>query len=302
MQPKQLPKSYMNDINPKKKVGLAISGGWIRAAAAIGAAEVLQENGIDCVLVSGCSAGSVVASAYAVGNIDKLKKRFLRGSFMDYWSLLFEPANLKNGFSHGKKVMEFWKEFVGEKKIEDLDKKLFLAATDLSNYSPVILSQGQIAPAIQACINLPGMFVPFKSGEKILADGGYFNLIPSQILYDNGADYVIAIDVSKQPNLFTRFLAGFKEVSKRSNQTLIINGRPCLHPNIFSLSYRALKIYFLQTTNFFTANYKYDILIRPEINHIKRWNISKVDYLIKRGREAALKQIVQIKHDLGIWQ
>ncbi|MFA6322323.1 MAG: patatin-like phospholipase family protein [Candidatus Buchananbacteria bacterium] len=293
----------MADNSKKKIVGLAISGGWIRAASAIGAVEVLLENGIEIDMVSGCSAGSVVASAFAAGNLDKLKLRFLRGKLRDYLQVMFQPTLPRDGFLKSEKTIEFWREFVGDKSFSDLDKKLFLNATDLNTLSPVVLCEGKIAPAIQACVNIPGMFVAFKHEDKILADGGNFNLIPSKILYDNGADYVIALDVSKGPNLVTRIIAGIKRIfGVNSGADKFKSVKASRYPNIFVLVWRALRVSSSQIHNFFSESYQFDILIRPEIDGVKRWQIKKVDFLIKRGREASLKQIVKIKHDLGIWQ
>lgn len=284
-----------------KKVGLAISGGWIRAAAAIGAIEVLQENGIKIDMISGCSAGSVVGSAYAVGSLDKLHQRLLRGKFKDYWQVIFEPTFPKNGFLKGKRILQFWQEFVGEKCFADLDKKLFLAALDLNSSKPVIINQGKIAQAINACVNVPGLFVAHNQENEILSDGGSYNLIPSKILYDNGADYVIAINIAKPPGLLTRLLAGLRRSLGRG-KNFEREFKSFKRPNIIKLVLRSLRISNNQLFNFFPENYQYDILIRPDVEKVKRWKISKVDFLIKRGREAALKQLVQIKHDLGIWQ
>ncbi|KEO83732.1 patatin-like phospholipase family protein [Tumebacillus flagellatus] len=49
------------------KLGLALSGGTLRGAAHVGVLEVLHEAGIKPDMISGASAGSVVASLYAHG-------------------------------------------------------------------------------------------------------------------------------------------------------------------------------------------------------------------------------------------
>ena len=53
--------------NSRKKVGLALSGGFIRAASQIGVIEALEENNIPIDMVAGCSSGAAVAAAYSAG-------------------------------------------------------------------------------------------------------------------------------------------------------------------------------------------------------------------------------------------
>jgi len=284
----------------KKIVGLAISGGWIRAAAAIGVIEILEENGIKISMVSGCSAGAIVASVYAAGSLDHFRKRFKSGKFREYWQVMFEPAFPRQGLLRGSRVKEFWKEFVGEKNFAELEKPLYLAATDLNSLSGVIIESGNVAEAMQACIGVPGMFVPVMSEEHVLSDGGNLNLIPSQILYDRGADYVIAVDISKYPNLITQTYGNFKKLIGHKEAVCLNKPKSCPRRlGLFRLMWRAANLTATHLKNFSHASYHYDILIRPDVIGVKRWDIAKVDYLVKRGREAALRQLLKIKHDLN---
>ena len=49
------------------KIGLALSGGGIRGIAHAGAIKALEENNIKIDIIGGTSAGSMIASLYAVG-------------------------------------------------------------------------------------------------------------------------------------------------------------------------------------------------------------------------------------------
>jgi len=49
------------------KLGLVLSGGGIRGAAHIGAIKALEENNIKADIVTGTSAGSMVAALYSMG-------------------------------------------------------------------------------------------------------------------------------------------------------------------------------------------------------------------------------------------
>jgi membrane-associated phospholipid phosphatase len=52
-------------LSERKKVGLALASGGGRGMAHIGVLQVLTEHGIPIDLISGCSAGALVAAIYA---------------------------------------------------------------------------------------------------------------------------------------------------------------------------------------------------------------------------------------------
>ena len=49
------------------KLGVALSGGGIRGIAHAGALKAMEDNGIKIDIIGGTSAGSIVASLYAMG-------------------------------------------------------------------------------------------------------------------------------------------------------------------------------------------------------------------------------------------
>ena len=49
------------------KLGIALSGGGIRGIAHAGVLKALEDNGIKIDIIGGTSAGSLVASLYAMG-------------------------------------------------------------------------------------------------------------------------------------------------------------------------------------------------------------------------------------------
>ncbi|MBN1779218.1 MAG: patatin-like phospholipase family protein [Candidatus Buchananbacteria bacterium] len=283
-----------------KKIGLALGGGFIRGTAQIGVIEVLEENNIPIDLVAGCSSGSAVAGAYAAGTLPHLKKRLLEGSRKDYFDVIFEPAIPREGFLKGERNKKFFEEFVGNKTFDQLDKKLIIAATNLSTMQQVWLDSGEVSFAIRAATAVPGVFTPMKRDGQILVDGGNFNLIPSEALYENGAEYVIAVDVSQPPNIYTRTLSNIKKLKKRQTLINLDKYLPKTNLHLFSLIARAVHLSSSQIHKFYHDGYKYDYLIHPELIGVKRWSVKMVDYCIKQGRKATLEALLDIKKDLGL--
>ncbi len=283
----------------RKKVGLALGGGFIRATAQIGVIEVLEKNNIPIDMVAGCSSGCAMASTYVVGTIDQLKKRLSEGTPKDFKDIIFEFAFPSQGFLKGEKNQKFFEEFLGEKKFEDLDRPLFLAATDLHKMEGHIMQTGKLSKAVRACTAVPGVINPVKHEGRTLIDGANYNLIPSQVLYENGADYVIAVSVSQKPNPFTRFLSNYKRLLERHK----LKCQQKSHEKTLHLAQiirRAVTLSALEIENFYHHSYPYNILIRPDVEHIKRTEYDKVDYCVEQGRKAAEKMLPLIKKDLGI--
>ncbi|OGY47659.1 MAG: hypothetical protein A2840_00025 [Candidatus Buchananbacteria bacterium RIFCSPHIGHO2_01_FULL_47_11b] len=284
----------------KKKVGLALSGGFIRATAQIGVIEVLEENHIQIDIVSGCSSGSAVAAAYAAGTLPQMKERLTNGRWWEYWHVIFEPTIPRQGFLKGERNRRFFAEFVGDKQFSELNKKLLITATDLQTMHEVILTEGSVSQAIQASTTVPGVFVPVRWGDSLLADGANFNLIPSRTLYESGAEYVIAIDVSQPPNIFTRFLANAKRLLRRQDTIKKYGPKTVREMHIVELVRRAAALSSSQIHNFYNEAYPHDLLIRPDVTGVKRWHVSLVNYCLQQGRIAAEAALPQLKKDLGL--
>lgn len=294
------PQNIENIQKPQKKVGLAIGGGFVRATAAIGVIEVLQENNIPIDIISGCSSGAAVAACYAVGTLGQLKKRLTEGRRREYWSVIFEPAIPRKGLLKGERNRKFFEEFVGEKEFSDLEKKLILTTTDLISMQEVLITEGRLGKAIQAATAVPGIFVPVPMDGKIMVDGGNFNMIPSKSLYESGADYVVAVYVSKPPSAITIFFSKFKMVKERKEA--ICQGKNDCETglNIFQLIWRTFLLSTTEIENLYHHAYRYDVLIYPHVGHIKRYQVNSVSYCIEEGRKAALAALQQIKQELGL--
>ena len=289
----------MDEPAMQKKVGLALSGGFIRATAQIGVIEVLEEAGIPITMISGCSSGAAVGAAYAAGTLSQLKKRLSEGSRRDYWQIIFEPTVPRRGLLKGQRTRKFFEEFVGDKHFIQLSKQVIMTATDLRTMDEVIIDSGSVSQAIQACTAVPGIFVPVTINDQILADGANLNMIPSKVLYTRGADYVIAVDVSRNPNALTRMIANFRRLLRRQEAAKKFTGQ-AEALNIVTLISRTFGLSTAQIKNLYHSAYPYDTLIKPELARVRRASVSLVDYCIREGRIAALEALPKIKRDLGL--
>lgn len=60
----------------------------------------------------------------------------------------------------------------------------------------IVRSQGDAVRAILESINLPIVSKPILSDGMALVDGGVLNNLPADVLAENGADFVVGVDVS----------------------------------------------------------------------------------------------------------
>ena len=128
------------------KIGLALSGGGIRGIAHVGVLQALEENNIKIEAVAGTSAGSIVATLYAMGYspyyIYLLFKRYAKDIINIRSKILIRGISnfIKNnktgitGLSDGKIFEKMYEELANKKGfrvIGDIKMPLVISAVDI---------------------------------------------------------------------------------------------------------------------------------------------------------------------------
>lgn len=113
------------------KIGLALSGGGIRGIAHAGVLKALEENGIKIDIIGGTSAGSMVASLYAVGykpdeiyhsfkeNYGKIIGESRFHFFHGIKNLVDKKTDLR-GFRKGENIEEVFNTLAKNKDIDNI--------------------------------------------------------------------------------------------------------------------------------------------------------------------------------------
>ena len=185
----------MKTINVNQSVGLALGGGSARGWAHIGVIRALTEAGIDIDYVVGTSIGSVVGSVFAAGNIKDLEEVAVRLDWKQI-AYLFDVVLPKSGLIDGKKVAGFVQNNLRKTNIEELSIPFCAVSTDLNTGEEVVIREGDIIEAVRASISIPGIFTPVRNNGRVLVDGGLVNPVPVSVAREMGADFVIAVDLS----------------------------------------------------------------------------------------------------------
>jgi NTE family protein len=180
------------------RLGLALGGGAARGFAHVGVIQVLEEAGIKPDLVVGTSAGSLVGALYASGKngaqLLTVAKTMEEAAFTD-WTLPF----VSRGMFRGEALARYVSEQLGGRKIQDLPMPLGIVATDLNSGEGVLFQRGDAATAVRASSAVPAVFMPVKIGAREYVDGGLVSPVPVRYARQMGAEVVLAVDISADP-------------------------------------------------------------------------------------------------------
>jgi NTE family protein len=190
------------------KIGLALGGGGAKGLAHIPMLEVLDELKIRPHRIAGTSIGSIIGALYASGMSGQQIRQWVAmlttpdgdswfGGLEDDIGRLWEFLDLKlgkGGLVDTGPFMDFLQKAMGVSRFDQLQIPLKVVAADFWERRQVVFEEGDLIPAIQASMAIPGLFTPVHYRGKVLVDGGLVNPVPYDLLVDE-CDVVIAIDV-----------------------------------------------------------------------------------------------------------
>ena len=180
------------------RLGLALGGGAARGFAHVGVIQVLERNGIRPDLVVGTSAGSLVAAPYASG---------MDGAALERAALSMDEATLTDwmlpllsrGMLRGEALARYVRQAVGGRLLQDMSPPLGVLATDLATGQGVLFRRGDAAQAVRASSAVPGVFAPVVITGREYVDGGLVAPVPVSQVRAMGAEVVLAVDISADP-------------------------------------------------------------------------------------------------------
>lgn len=193
------------------RVAVAFGGGGARGIAHIHIVDVLDELGIKPVAIAGSSIGSIIGTAMASGMTGREIREHIAGIFSrrsEVAKLLWKtrPARWAEFLKGGLRVSQFNIERVLDvflpssfpANVEELNISMSITAVDFHAAREVHIRDGDLRSAIAASCAIPPVFGPVYREGRILVDGGLFNPVPFDLLFDK-ADIVIGVDVVGAP-------------------------------------------------------------------------------------------------------
>jgi len=180
-------------------IGFALGGGAARGMAHLGVLSILDEEGIPIDFLSGTSAGALTGIPYAAGYDStwlietfsqdlKPSKRYKFLPYGDAWYMI--------GKFRGGGWGEMLRTHLFDWTLEQLSIPFTSVTADLVAAEQVHRASGDAANAILESINLPGVSPPICQNGRVLVDGGILNNVPADVLVNQGATFIVAVDVA----------------------------------------------------------------------------------------------------------
>lgn len=246
-------------------LGLALSGGGAKGFSHLGVLKALEENGIKPDILSGVSAGAVLAALYADGySTDSILTMYENLSFMNYLSVDFSEGGL---FSL-KKMKVFLEQVLHAKTFEQLQIPLRVVVTDMDHGSSVVFDKGPLADALIASCSVPILFDPWVINGVHYVDGGLLHNLPAFALKPD-CKYLMGVSLSP------------------------INADP-YDESFMTIALRSYRFIFRSNANYDKS--LCDVLIEPNgIANFDGGDASDASQIFKIGYEGARKQLDSLR-------
>jgi NTE family protein len=181
------------------RLGLALGGGFARGVAHAGVLKVFERHHIPIHCITGVSAGSIVAAAYASGTSpDEIARVGCAMKFRDVarWTVC------RMGLVGSDRMKTFLEGVLKTHCFEEMRTPLGILATDLCTGEPVSFrDRGDVFLPIRASCAYPGLFQPVRADHRLLVDGAMSVEIPARLARDLGATHVISVSLPPPPCL-----------------------------------------------------------------------------------------------------
>lgn len=280
----------------KRKLGLALSGGGIKAYCEIGVYQVFEENDIEFDAFAGTSMGSIIAAFMACGlKTEEIKRRMLDLEQEIIKDKLFKTKNLDllplvmkqtDGFINSDpfeaKLKRHFDE-LGILHLSDLPIAFACVAVDLISGLPVvftndpksfekqkayrIVSELELTKALTASCSFPLVFNTTKIQDMQLVDGGVMMNIPVAPLKAMGCEKVVSVSMQDTTE--------FKEASSMRD-----------------IAIRIIDLGMHESENWMIATSDLNINVRSK--NISVFSMGKGAVMIEKGVKTAQKMFDQI--------
>ncbi|NIR52247.1 hypothetical protein GWO43_27010, partial [candidate division KSB1 bacterium] len=155
----------------------------------------LKELKIPVHMISGTSMGAILGALYCGGSTPQELRQHAIEIFSDNGVMKLIDYDKKwLGASSGDELMNDLCRRAGwDPEFYELKIPLFVVAADRVSQKSVILRHGKVWDAVRASIAMPLLLDEREIGGMKLADGAIFCPLDTSVLYDEGADFVIAM-------------------------------------------------------------------------------------------------------------
>ena len=209
-------------------IGIVLAGGGIRGIAHVGVLKALEDNNIKIDSIGGTSAGSIVATLYAMGYTPNYIYLLFKKYAKDIINIRSKPIIngitkfIKNkkigipGLNDGMMLEKIYNEVSrkkGYKYIGDIKMPLVISAVDIGESKEYIftncvsrndkndcyITEIEIGKAVRASSSFPAVFCPCEFKNHLFMDGGVLDNLPVQELKKVYDGKIMAVNFFADP-------------------------------------------------------------------------------------------------------
>jgi NTE family protein len=174
------------------------------------------------------------------------------------------------GFIEGNRLQAYIDKALKGRLIEQLDVPFVAVATELATGRLVAFTRGDPGMAVRASCSVPVVFQPTAIRGSEYVDGGLVSPVPVKVARESGAELVIAVDVSRQPD-------EHKEIG--STAAMLSHAFVVME---HTLAREESKLA--------------DVVIRPNLAEVRVTDLAARDQAIAAGEDAAHAALPQIRN------
>lgn len=242
------------------EVALALSGGAARAAGHVGVLCALADARVPIAGLVGTSGGAFVGALFASGrystaDLDRIARTLS-------WRDVIGPALSTRGLFASQRVGSALRDLIGPLTFADLRYPFAAVACDLQTGAKVVLSEGEVALAVQASCSLPVFYTPTEVDGRFLVDGGAVSQLPILTARERfPAACILGVDVNY-----------------RAAETARLS-------NLVSIGVQVVSLF--ARHNAARERQEADVMIDVDASDVALYELTKIPVMIGRGRDAA---------------
>lgn len=181
--------------------------------------------------------------------------------------------------------------------IEECKIPFAAVATDVRNEKEILFKSGSLYNAIRASISIPIFFKPVQNEDMLLMDGALINPFPLNHVIMNGADKVVAINVTAKSN--NEFIPQLQRTGKLEDaypfgkrNPFILQGAS-LHRELLAV----IQMMIISNSELMIQQNPCDLLVELPASSFQCFDFFKAKEIYEVGRRLMAEQLPKLECD-----
>jgi NTE family protein len=184
----------------------------------------------------------------------------------------------------GNKIEEFLRKRLNNITFDKLKIPTYITAFDIEKKREVVYTKGDVTQAVRASISIPGIFIPIENNNEIIVDAGIVDPVPTEVLKKNGAELIIAVNVTSfkdKPPLYAQ-----EAKKQKLNKKM---------PTMIEATMKSLSIMGSEIAHADLKDPNIDFIIDVYLDGVDLFDYKKAKLIIKKGEKTAQRRLKEIK-------